>query len=69
MKKTNNPLDFYDIDPLLSEEEKMVRDSVRKWVDERWLPVVNEHFKNETEALRGQGLFKEERVITTPQRA
>ncbi len=28
-----------------------------------------EHFKNETEALKGQGLFKEERVITTPQRA
>lgn len=48
MKKTNNPLDFYDIDTLLSDEEKMVRDSVRKWVDERWLPVVNEHFKNET---------------------
>jgi len=29
---------------LLSEEERMVRDSVRRWTAERWLPVVEEHF-------------------------
>jgi glutaryl-CoA dehydrogenase len=33
-------LDFYDIDSVLSEEERAVRDSVRRFVDERVLPVI-----------------------------
>ena len=33
-------LDFYDIDSLLSEEERAVRDSVRRFVDERVLPII-----------------------------
>jgi glutaryl-CoA dehydrogenase len=33
-------LDFYNIDSLLSEEERAVRDSVRRFVDERVLPVI-----------------------------
>jgi glutaryl-CoA dehydrogenase len=33
-------LDFFAIDSLLSEEERAVRDSVRRFVDERVLPVI-----------------------------
>ena len=40
--------DLYDIDGLLSDEEKMVRDSVGRWVDERWMPIVTEHHRNGT---------------------
>ena len=35
-------LDFYDIDGLLSEEERAVRDSVRRFVDERVLPIIGD---------------------------
>jgi len=38
-------LDFYGLDELLSEEERMVRDQVRAFVDDRVLPVVAEHFE------------------------
>src|SRR6266480_4092077 len=37
--------DLYNIDYLLSEEERMVRDTVRKFVNERVLPVIGEHFE------------------------
>ncbi len=37
--------DLYNIDHLLSEEERMVRDTVRKFVQERVLPVIAEHFE------------------------
>ncbi|HEX4205130.1 MAG TPA: acyl-CoA dehydrogenase family protein [Ktedonobacteraceae bacterium] len=37
--------DLYNIDHLLSEEERMVRDTVRKFVRERVLPVIGEHFE------------------------
>src|SRR6266568_4939707 len=37
--------DLYNIDSLLSEEERMVRDTVRKFVNERVLPVIGEHFE------------------------
>ena len=33
-------LDFFNIDSLLSEEERAVRDSVRRFVDDRVLPVI-----------------------------
>ncbi len=32
--------DFFNIDSVLSEEERAVRDSVRRFVDERVLPVI-----------------------------
>ncbi len=35
-------LDFFDIDSLLSEEERAVRDSVRRFVDERVLPIIGQ---------------------------
>jgi glutaryl-CoA dehydrogenase len=34
--------DFYDIDSLLSEEERAVRDSVRRFVDDNVLPIIGE---------------------------
>ena len=37
--------DLYNIDSLLSEEERMVRDTVRKFVQERVLPIIGEHFE------------------------
>ena len=33
-------VDYYDIDSLLSEEERMVRDTVRGWVDDNLMPVI-----------------------------
>ena len=37
--------DLYNIDSLLSEEERMVRDTVRKFVNERVMPIIGEHFE------------------------
>ena len=37
-------IDFYDIDALLSEEERMVRDTVRSWVEDRLMPVIGEAY-------------------------
>ena len=36
-------LDFYNIAAHLSEEERMIQDTVRSWVDERVLPVIEGH--------------------------
>ena len=41
-------VDFYDVAALLSEEELAVRDTVRHWVDDQVLPVINEHYLNGT---------------------
>ncbi len=40
--------DLYEIDGLLSDEERLVRDNVARWVDERYLPVVRDHFREGT---------------------
>jgi glutaryl-CoA dehydrogenase len=36
--------DFFGIDAQLSEEERAVRDSVRRFVDERVLPIIGEYY-------------------------
>ncbi len=36
-------LDFYNVDELYSDEERMIRDTVRTWVSDRFLPVIEEH--------------------------
>ena len=41
-------LDYLSLDAELSEEERMVRDTVRSWVSERYLPIVMEHFEKGT---------------------
>ncbi|GHO43136.1 acyl-CoA dehydrogenase family protein [Ktedonospora formicarum] len=37
--------DLYNIDHLLTDEERMVRDTVRKFVRERVLPIIDGHFE------------------------
>ncbi len=37
-------VDFYDMDSLLSEEERAVRDTVRSWVDENLIPVIGDAY-------------------------
>lgn len=37
-------LDFYNIDSVLSEEERAVRDSVRRFVDDRVLPIIGDAY-------------------------
>jgi len=41
-------VDFYRIDDLLTDEERMVRDTVRRFVDERIGPVIDKHFEDAT---------------------
>ncbi|MFT5732434.1 MAG: glutaryl-CoA dehydrogenase, partial [Planctomycetota bacterium] len=41
-------LDYLDLDDQFSEEELMVRDTVRSWISERFNPVVMEHFEEGT---------------------
>jgi glutaryl-CoA dehydrogenase len=41
-------VDFYDVDGLLSEEERAVRDTVRAWVDDRVVPIIAEHYLDGT---------------------
>ena len=43
-----NPFDLYDVASLLSEEELMIKESVARFVDERAMPVIAEHFDNAT---------------------
>lgn len=35
--------DFYHLDELFSDEERMVRDTVREWVDHELMPVIEQH--------------------------
>jgi len=37
-------IDFYDVDGRLSEEERMVRDTVRAWVEDRLMPIIGEAY-------------------------
>ena len=40
-----NGVDFYDIDSLLTEEERQIRDHVRGWVEDRYLPLVERAYE------------------------
>ncbi|HEV8420596.1 MAG TPA: acyl-CoA dehydrogenase family protein, partial [Actinomycetota bacterium] len=41
-----DPFDFLDLDALLSEEERLIRSTVREWVRERVLPGIDEWFEH-----------------------
>ena len=41
-------VDFYNIDDLLTDEEVAVRDTVRSWVEERIIPIIEHHAKEGT---------------------
>jgi glutaryl-CoA dehydrogenase len=38
-------VDFYRVDDLLTEEERLVRSSVSRFVDDRFLPIVADHYE------------------------
>ena len=40
-----NGVDFYEIDSLLTEEERQIRDHVRDWVEDRYLPLVEHAYE------------------------
>jgi glutaryl-CoA dehydrogenase len=40
--------DYYAVDDLLDAEERMVRETARQFVENEYLPVVTEHFRNGT---------------------
>ena len=37
-------VDFYNIESLFSEEERMIRDTVREWVEDRVLPIIQDAY-------------------------
>ena len=41
-------VDFYNIEQHLTEEEIMVRDLVREWVDEKVLPIIEDYYTKGT---------------------
>ena len=41
-------IDFYRVDDLLNEEERLVRSTIGRFVDERFLPTVAEHYERGT---------------------
>ena len=40
--------DFYQLDDLLTEDERRLRERARQWVDKRFLPVVVQHYRDGT---------------------
>ncbi|HTV52215.1 MAG TPA: acyl-CoA dehydrogenase family protein, partial [Steroidobacteraceae bacterium] len=42
-----NPLDLYDVTGALAEEERLVQQSVGRYVDERVLPIIQECFEQQ----------------------
>ena len=38
-------VDYYAIDGLLSEEDRMIRDAVRDWVEAEFLPLITDHHR------------------------
>lgn len=42
-----NPLDFYDVRSLLTDEEREVQDSVGRFVDEKIIPIIGECFEED----------------------
>ncbi len=38
-------VDFYGVEGLLTEEERMVRDAIRDWVEVEFLPLIQEHHR------------------------
>lgn len=41
-------VDFYQIDDLLADSERKIRDVVRDWVSKQVVPIMGEHFENAT---------------------
>jgi glutaryl-CoA dehydrogenase len=41
-------VDFYNLDAHFSEEERMIRETVREWVEERVMPIIGDAYINRT---------------------
>jgi glutaryl-CoA dehydrogenase len=41
-------VDYYGFDELLTEEQRMMRDAVRDWVEAKFLPLVSQHHRDGT---------------------
>jgi glutaryl-CoA dehydrogenase len=52
-------VDYYGIDTLLAEDERMVRDAIRDWVEAEFLPVVTAHHRAGTFPLHLMGKLGE----------
>jgi glutaryl-CoA dehydrogenase len=37
-------IDFYDVASLLNEEERMIRDTIREWVEDRVMPIIGDAY-------------------------
>jgi glutaryl-CoA dehydrogenase len=46
--RTLDPLDLYDVRGQLTEDEQMVQDSVARLVDDKVLPIIQQHFERHT---------------------
>jgi len=44
MSKFESP-DYYNVDDLLTDDEKMIRQAVRDWVDEEVMPIIEEYYQ------------------------
>ena len=40
--------DYFNLDDLLTEEHKMIRDAARAWVKKEMSPIIDEHYENAT---------------------
>ena len=60
--------DFYLIDDLFTEEERMVRDTIRGWVDERFMPLIEELFPGQDAVIASyeHAVFVEPRLTDKP---
>ena len=47
-RRALDPLDLYDVRGMLAEDERMVQDSVGRFVDEEVLPIIQRHFEDHT---------------------
>jgi glutaryl-CoA dehydrogenase len=48
MTRSYQPLDLFAVETLLSEEERLVRDTVRAFVTEKVMPIIERHFREGT---------------------
>ena len=48
MRRPFHPLDLFAVEELLSDEERLVRDTVRGFVTDRVLPIIENHFRDGT---------------------
>ena len=46
--KSFKALDYYQIDDLLSEEERLIRDTIRAFVSEQVMPRIERHHREGT---------------------